>query len=406
MRFFHYTHPYFFAHHHIHRRRIECVRNAGIEADGLTVVPHELWNEHQSRYSDPEIRSHVHSLRCGDSRNANSVLRRFLARQLLIHRRVIVHVLRQDPGPVLSLKSIPFFGRRLGVILEHEGDTPSEFLYESTVHTQLQQDPEDAPDDTQARIRQMIAGQTSEITRADGLVLMSDEHIALWKERMGNVLPPAVSLPPLGPQPAFSQEARTRLRTALGWEDRFVVVYTGNVVCSWQRFEETCSFIAQLAQTISNLQFLAVVRLDDVNLAEQIIERTGIATLAHVTSVAYREVANLLSAADAGLFLRHHHLMNKVVASAKLCEYLASGLPVISTGANSEFANRFLRDRGHALFLRDTLPVDADISAQIAELATISPAERDSYAQQAFTGLGGSTALHHYSTMVQSLAAR
>ncbi|MEO2036204.1 MAG: hypothetical protein ABGZ35_29370 [Planctomycetaceae bacterium] len=406
MRFFHYTHPYFFAHHHIHRRRIECVRNAGIPADGLTVVPDELWDQHESRYTDPEICSHVQSLRCGDIRTAHAILRRFLARQLFINKRVIVHVLRQDPGPVLSLKSIPFLGKRLRVIIEHEGDVPSQLLYENTVRTHLQQDTDCVSNDLQTRITQSMTSQTSEIAQADGLVLMSDEHIDLWKERMGNALPGAVSLPPLGPQPAFSQEARHRLRTSLGFDDKFVVVYTGNVVCSWQRFEETCNFIATLARTISNLQFLAVVRLDDVILAENIIEKAGLGRRGHVTSVAHEEVADFLSAADAGLFLRHQHRMNKVVASAKLCEYLASGLPVISTGANSEFANRFLRDRGHAVFIRDTLPVDAEISTMIAGLAAISPTERDKYALQAFTGMGGTTALDNYSRMIQSLASR
>ena len=215
----------------------------------------------------------------------------------------------------------------------------------------------------------LTAIQTRQFNDIDGLVLMSEEHVKLWQQRAAK-LPLTAVVPSLqDPEPIeFSEIIRSARRKELGWGDKLVLIYTGNVISPWQRFPALCRFVGKLQQRIADVRLLALVRKDDMSLAKEVTCNEGIASISRVISVPSVAVASYLFAADFGLYLRHRHPMNMVVTSAKLGEYLACGLPVITTGANAEVLNSFIREVGAGVFLPDDLALTNDFYVQLAAL--------------------------------------
>ena len=56
-------------------------------------------------------------------------------------------------------------------------------------------------------------------------------------------------------------------------------------------------------------------------------------------NVGFGEINGYLNAADFGVSLRHKDTMNETTPSAKILEYLGSGLPVITTSSMGEISN-------------------------------------------------------------------
>jgi glycosyltransferase involved in cell wall biosynthesis len=83
-------------------------------------------------------------------------------------------------------------------------------------------------------------------------------------------------------------------------------------------------------------------------------------------------MGSYLSAADIALFLRHNHTMNQVVTSGKLGEYLAAGLPVVTTGANTDMLNNFIRLRRAGAFIPDSLQLSDENKQEISNLLQLS----------------------------------
>lgn len=365
---YHLVQPYFFAHHHFHRRKLEHLRAAGYPAWGLAIVPESLYRSHRARYEEAAASGYMKVVRVNGQRVANRALLWFLLRELLTGRRLLVHVLRCDPAPVIRLRRMPGIGARLRYVLEYEGDLPSELIYQGAF-VEGERPPSEPPSALKTAYDTSLATQKHEADRADGLVLMSKEHIELWRGRLARPVN-ACCLPTLPDSSRFRFDVRQRdeVRCELGLEDRLVFVYTGNLVCKWQRLEAMCAVIAELRKKIPSAWFLALVRVDDLHLAEEAISRHGLKECATVKHVPSSEIGRYLSAADVGLFLRHRHPMNMVVTSGKLGEYLAAGLPVLTTGANAEVLNEYLRQTRSGAFIDDDLALDEDSLARLVEL--------------------------------------
>lgn len=378
MRIYHLVQPYFFAHQHFQFRKIQVLREAGFDAWVLVCVPERLYRAHELRYRAAIATGFIKVLRVLRNAWRNPLLALFLAKEAVLGQGVLVHVLRCDPGPVIWLRRIPRLGSRIRYVLEYEGDMPSELIYQSAF-TENPRPPEDPPPELRLPYQRMIASQTAHVASADGLVLMSEEHIALWESRLGRRIN-ACCLPTLAdPQRIrFDATDRAVVRAQLGLENRFVLVYAGNVITKWQRLDAMCGFVAQLGKYISELSFLALVRLDDLGVANMAVARHGIGPRTTVLHVPAGDVTRYLSAADAAVFLRHQHSMNFVVTSGKLGEYLAAGLPVITTGANAQVLNELIRQLDAGVFVDDSLIVDDKLVAAIQSLRvrTASAPER------------------------------
>lgn len=362
--------PYFFAHNHIHRLKIDALRAAGIDAEVLSFIPPDLYRDHAVRYEDFQRRGLARAvpLRSANPGKQGRQILWYLLREVLRHRHVLAHVLRFDLAPFVRFRRLPWVGRRLGLVLEYEGDVSSEHEYVQLHNGAVS---ESRREEIGAECRRILAQETSLLQSVDGAVLISPEHVALWNDRLGRPLH-AVAVPPLFENRfVFSSESRQRIRQELRLDDRFVLAYSGNVLCPWQRFGSACRLVSGLLGRGYPVHLLALVRGDDHELARTFIDRQGIA---HATTLMWcppDEVPGYLSAADFGLFLRKRHTMNIVTTSAKLGEYLACGLPLITTGNNAVY-NGFIRDHEAGIFVDDSATIDANFEAGWNRLLTCS----------------------------------
>lgn len=337
---FYVVRPDFFHHNHIHQRKIVALKAAGYEAEMIAFVPPSVWNDNPGQYADSKQRHGVRVIRVNDTgRLRRYKIAGFFAAQCLRYTRILVHFLIADPEPVFALRNWRFFGKRIRTLVEFEGDEPAEMLYLHTVNDSggPQEEP---PSDFRADYAYLINRQMRLVSQCDGLVLMSNAQRDLLYARYSD-RPPAVAVPPLfDPKTlSFDADKRVTIRDELGWANKTVLLHLGGAINAWHRFAETCRFVAKLMKGNEDIRFLALVRETDVEYARQQIRDAGIEENSLLKHVPGGQVAGYLSAADIGLILRHDHTMTRVVSSAKLGEYLATGLPVASTGAHAIFSD-------------------------------------------------------------------
>lgn len=363
----HMTQPYFFAHSHLHQMCVSALRKSGFQAWCLAFVPRSLYLEHESRYQKAVKSGLIRVVCVRDESAINSAVSRFFLGRLLSGQHSLVHVLRCDPNPIIRLRRIPLVANRLKLVIQHEGDQPSELVYQNA-YKEFPRPPEIPPSELLAAYDSLCKEQTSTAGSADGLVLMSKEHVSVWMERLGHQLNTCVLAPLLDSGLKFDLDSRTSLRKIMGIEGKAVFVYIGNTICKWQRFEAMCDFIRRLHVKLPSAWFLAIVRRDDLVAARETAQRHGILSHATILTVEASDIPGYLSAADVALFLRHRHTMNFVVTSAKLGEYLACGLPVVTTGANADTLNEFIIGQDAGFFVPDSLEINDNARGVVMDL--------------------------------------
>jgi len=333
----------------------------------LSFIPEPLYQEHRFRYDEILSAGFTKIIRVPHENLINRAVLKFFVKETLRHK-VLVHVLRTDPEPVIRLRKWPLLGRRIKYVLEYEGDIPFEFLYHAA-YLESPGPPSSPPPELKPVYDNLLRIQKFHVQEADGLVLMSHEQIALLETRIGISIR-ACRLPTLADpnRVGFDGNQRKKIRNDLGIEDRLVLIYTGNVISKWQRLDAMCRFVAQLSERVPKLWFILLVRIDDLHLAGEAVQKYGLENRSTVQFVDTDKVPDYLSAADVALFLRHLHPMNLIVSSGKLGEYLAAGLPIITTGANSEIFNQFIRNMHAGIFVDDSLPVNDELIEELEKM--------------------------------------
>ncbi len=366
---YHLVQPYFFAHHHFHIRKIEVLRKSGVCAKILSLVPRNLYEKYHEHY-DKLVRDGNLELLIVPGNNFHTLyLLRFLVFKIVKKQKVLIHVLRSSPWAIILLKFFPFFKSHLFYVQEFEGDTCSEYIY-AKEYKESPRPPEQALSIINKIKSNILLGlEKIQVFKADGLVLMSQEHASLWQSRLKKSLHISI-LPTVADSTTvwFDANSRNKIRNALKIDDFLVLTYTGNVICYWQRREAMCHFVAKLYQKEPKIHFLAIVRKDDTLLMTESLKKYGIEQITTLISVDHSEIYKYLSAADLGLFLRHNHTMNKVVTSGKLGEYLSAGLPVLTTGNNADVLNQFIHNQKAGYFIDDSLHITEELVTYIKRL--------------------------------------
>jgi len=124
----------------------------------------------------------------------------------------------------------------------------------------------------------------------------------------------------------LDEAERVRTRRALGWDDRFVVIFPGRFG-RWHQGPEMTAVVAGLMQSQPDVFFQILT--PDVEEARRIAVAALPEGRYDVRSVTHAEVAPHLRAADLGLLLREAHPLNAVACPTKFAEYMMSGLPVL-----------------------------------------------------------------------------
>lgn len=189
------------------------------------------------------------------------------------------------------------------------------------------------------------------LERCDLAVLVSQRMRRHFRDKYGVALDRTLEVPccvRLDNFAADSAAARAE-RARLGVGDRPVLAYVGTLT-AWQWPEAMFTLFAQLHRRLADPYLLLLLPEGDHERAAAMLDGLGVPRAAwSVRAVPHEQVGAALAAADAGLLLRQEDPVNHVSSPTKFGEYLAVGVPVITTPATGDFAGWVERDRLGAL---------------------------------------------------------
>jgi glycosyltransferase involved in cell wall biosynthesis len=218
--------------------------------------------------------------------------------------------------------------------------------------------------------------QRAALRRADGVVTLTE------------AVRPHLSAAKAGPETTFvipccadlkrieeRSPERDAARAELGLGDRPTMVYVGKFT-GWYMEREMADFVAVARQSEPELLFLIVTQADPAPMLRE-LDRCGIGPDDYrILRSEPEEIGRYLAAADAGLsFVRP--CFSKISSSpTKIGEYLAAGLPVVSTAGIGD-VDALLRDNRVGALV-------GDFSSQAYEAAVgiVRELREDSSAQQ------------------------
>jgi hypothetical protein len=354
--------PYFFAHFHFYQRKLTALREYGLSSRIVAFVPTEIFNKNQSKYSDIRESGDVELVLVNGRFSKAIAIFKYFSALLKAKEKVVVHVLRETAIPIILLRMLGRHHDRLKFVQEFEGDNRSELVYreEFSEYPRPPEYPKKLINILKFSVLAIIDNVQAKFS--DGLILMSLEHAKLWDFRVG-ISKEKLIMPTLPEKSRifFDSKSRQEIRKNLGFDSNIVFLYAGNVVAPWQRLGAMCKLFKMIVDRNSSARFIMLLRTDDFELAKKEIMKSGIEEFVVIESADHQDVYKYLSASDIGFFLRHNHTMNYVVTSGKLGEYLASGMKILTTGANTESLNEFIRRSGQGCFIDDQLTLTDEV---------------------------------------------
>lgn len=254
-------------------------------------------------------------------------------------RRVVVHT-RQIVMARLAL-ALKRHRPDLRVIVELEGDDLAEIRYrrEKTERpTLLQQLRWRLEHGYYERAERRILAESDAVICVSRRLreVMTRRH-ALAPSRAGrvHVIPTLASRKEF----FFDPDRRERTRRALDLQDRYIVIYSGNLRGRWQVPEKLVEAYLAIRQVRPTASFLVLTQEADRHYLAAHLARAGVpAGDVRMLSCPHERVVDHLCAADVGLMLRERHPMNEVAAPGKFAEYVLSGLPIVMTDGIGDFS--------------------------------------------------------------------
>lgn len=136
------------------------------------------------------------------------------------------------------------------------------------------------------------------------------------------------------------KEEKIALRRELGIAEKDVVfVYAGGIT-KWQKIEESLKVFKEYNAHNPDSKFLILTRDNDkLNEILNNEEWSTVRKSVIATSAPYAEVSSYLNVADIAYLIRDNVVLNAVASPTKLGEYLACGLPVITSSVARKWVN-------------------------------------------------------------------
>lgn len=255
---------------------------------------------------------------------------------------VQVHSFCGVQGAVLRLAKLLGFR----AVLDMQGAHPEEMAFHGMANGALRY--------LDAREKAALQGCETVFCVSRNMINHLVEKHGVTREKL-RILPCCVPKASVGGDP----QRRRQARHALGWEGKFVLVYSGGTA-AYQCIPETCELFSCLARRWPEAVLL-VLSWGDLDIFRRCLERNGIdESRYHLRRLDQKEVSDYLMAGDAGFLLRQDQLLNRVSSPTKFAEYLAAGLPVITTRYAGDFAADInLHTIGIVIDLPPTTDVDS-----------------------------------------------
>lgn len=285
----------------------------------------------------------------------------FLLFSSLKNNGLVLHV-RKRRGFIFKLLKL-ILKRKLRLIVEYEGDPDSELSYLKTnANTKTEMK---ISNDLVASLEEYANSIRGDLSYADEIIVKTSLMKSVWSSKYDFKKPIHV-LPDLTSKNIFYFDVQYRnyARKLLDLENKKVLIFCGGLRYGWQNLEQSIKIFIKLKVICDNLFFLILTPKHDVFIAKQLFENYQVNKKHYrLESVSHDHVNLYLNASDIAIALREDHMLNKMVTTGKMGEYLAAGLPVISS-RHIGFYSDVLGSKKHA-FLFDDIYEDAEIEELI-----------------------------------------
>lgn len=159
----------------------------------------------------------------------------------------------------------------------------------------------------------------------------------------------------------FVPKSRTEIRHQYGFNDENkVICYVGRLSV-WQRISDILKLWREVSHLRTTYRFLFIVRQAKL-LTKMIKEADLPIEKCRIVSCSHNEVAKYMSAADAGMIMRHDIVVNNVASPIKIGEYLGCGLPVILTKGIGDYS-KTIPEAGVGILLNE----DSNMAQQVVD---------------------------------------
>ncbi|NQE54072.1 hypothetical protein C5S29_10815 [ANME-1 cluster archaeon GoMg3.2] len=336
---------------HFYKGWVDIARKNGLPMELITILPFKTYIT-QRRLVKKYRQISYFRIFCGIHNNFDHLLIFVYFFYIgLLNDKIIIHLNKRPPYLFDIFKKI--FPKKLKYIIELEGDYESEMDY-------LSKHPyKDGFYANEINRTEMVKRQLKKrIKSCDCLFVVTEKFKNLLIERHSDLnLEQKVKVLPISvdtEEVYFSMKARGEYRRRLKLEDKFVMIYVGNAYRSWQNVFRTIEILKLIKNKVAENAFLILlIRQEDHHIVKEFIEKLNLSKNEYIlTQVDHEEIAKYLSASDIGILLRHKHLMNEVVTSGKIVEYLACGLPVLTTNVVAVYPEEISKNN-YGIILND-----------------------------------------------------
>jgi glycosyltransferase involved in cell wall biosynthesis len=292
----------------------------------------------------------------------------------LFNDKVVIHLKKRPTKIFEQLKKI--FPKKIRYVIEHEGDAISEHdylckhIYKNGFYHEIL-----------CNLAAESATQKRSLIESDHNTVGTDTFKNLLCDRYPDEqLGSKISVVPMTFNKGalyFSENKRLALRSKLNVEGKFVMIYIGNALYSWQNLFRTIEIFTLLKKKmVKDAYLILLIRKADHHIAKEFISDLGLSEDDYLLShVAHEMVIEYLAAADLGVALRHDHIMNMIAYSGKILDYLGCGLPVLTTIHNGEKIPLMIKNNGFGLVLND-MDDDEEILRGVPEILAIDSQKR------------------------------
>lgn len=254
-----------------------------------------------------------------------------LLKDILTGKKIIIHARRHHSADIaIGLKKIY---KRISVIFDIEGELSAEYQYG------MNQRGVDIHSKKFRRYIEHINRKEKEcILKSDYVLCQSEafkEHI-IAKHNLKNTKIDAFPTCADSTKFYFDDKRRLEIREQLGLEDKFALLYAGNMN-TYQMFPDMLSIFKAIKGIEKKAHFLVLTNQKEKAL-EYIMDSQLLQSDYTLLTVEHDLMPHYLAAADLGFLLREKHLLNKVANPGKFTEYVMCGLPVMMTDEIGDYS--------------------------------------------------------------------
>ena len=228
-----------------------------------------------------------------------------------------------------SLKLVRLFCPNIKIIVDCHGAVPEEMQYENPNLPKNLYDYYEQAEQKSCQVTDYIVCQSDEMKRHLVSKYNADNNkIAVFK---CGVDTSTFNL--------YDTEKILSLRKELNVADDVVFIYAG-AIQKWQKIDVSLSIFNTYHKHNPKSKFIILTR--NINAVEKLLEELDMKDLRDaliIKSVKHEEVPLYLNASDIAFLIRDNVLLNQVASPTKLAEYLACGLPIITSSVADKWVN-------------------------------------------------------------------